>query len=230
MWKPSFVAEYSNLSSPVSGNVRPEPSCDPALSSFDLARCKFMTQNFALKWWKTELLLHALSAMKAPVDLACIRCPVDSPARAGYSPTHHKVWICGNLIWNPFELRRVLTHELVHAFDFARAEIDPANAQHVACTEVRAWNLAGECELWVKWFDYLGSDPLSLNLHSAKQRCIRAGAMASMEANSTIRDDAGAAIDAVWDKCFKDHWPFSTQPELDTSWRDSPMRGVHRKD
>ena len=40
-------------------------------------------------------------------------------------------------IWNPFELRRVLTHELVHAFDFARAEIDPANAQHVACTEVQ---------------------------------------------------------------------------------------------
>lgn len=29
-------------------------------------------------------------------------------------------------------------HELVHAYDWCRAEIDPTNCEHLACTEVRA--------------------------------------------------------------------------------------------
>ena len=38
--------------------------------------------------------------------------------RAGFSPAANKVWICGNTVWNPFEFRRLLVHELVHAFQF----------------------------------------------------------------------------------------------------------------
>ncbi|EER06092.1 kub3-prov protein, putative [Perkinsus marinus ATCC 50983] len=68
--------------------------------------------------------------------------------------------MCGNHFWNPFQFRRILAHELVHAFDFARAKIDTANIDHIACTEIRAANLSGECELWTKWTDYIGEDPL----------------------------------------------------------------------
>merc|ERR1712118_326493 len=84
----------------------------------------------------------------------------------GYSPRHHRVWICANRFWNPFEFRRVLAHELIHAFDFARAKIDPTSCVHIACTELRAWNLSGECDLWTKWFDFLGEDMIN-----RKQRC-----------------------------------------------------------
>jgi inner membrane protease ATP23 len=38
-----------------------------------------------------------------------------------------------------------LTHELVHTLDYCRAEIDWDNLDHLACTEVRAANLSGEC-------------------------------------------------------------------------------------
>ena len=32
----------------------------------------------------------------------------------------------------------VLTHELIHAYDFARVKYDVNNLRHLACTEVRS--------------------------------------------------------------------------------------------
>ncbi|KFG50413.1 peptidase M76 family protein [Toxoplasma gondii p89] len=110
---------------------------------------------FALRDWRVKTLVHALSAMGAPVDLIVVDCAQTSgrgsappPHRGGYSPVYHTVWLCGNCFWSPFELRRVLLHELVHAFDFARAELSPENCRHVACTEIRAYNLSGQCSWW----------------------------------------------------------------------------------
>ncbi|PFH33516.1 hypothetical protein BESB_077330 [Besnoitia besnoiti] len=117
---------------------------------------------FALRDWRVKTLVHALSAMGAPVDLIVVDCAQKAPAasqpaaapagppphRGGYSPVYHTVWVCGNCFWSPFELRRVLLHELVHAFDFARAELSPDNCRHVACTEIRAYNLSGQCSWW----------------------------------------------------------------------------------
>lgn len=53
--------------------------------------------------------------------------------------------MCGNGIrsWDQFET--VLTHELIHAYDYCRADVDPTNLKHHACLEVRASNLSGDC-------------------------------------------------------------------------------------
>lgn len=45
-----------------------------------------------------------------------------------------------------------LTHELVHTLDYCRAEIDWTNLLHLACTEIRAANLSGECFFWKENF------------------------------------------------------------------------------
>lgn len=173
MWTPSFSKDYAtSTTEKVSTRITMEPKLDPNLSWWDLQVGKFLSYR-AFEWWKVKTLVHALSAMNAPVDLVCVRCPPHARERAGYSPKHHRVWICANHIWNPFEFRRLLAHELVHAFDFARARIDVANLEHVACTEVRAWNLSGECELFTKWFQYLGDDMID-----RRQKCVRDGALA----------------------------------------------------
>ena len=217
MWRPSFVSEYV-CDSPISGDISNE-RCDKRLNWFDGVKCRFFVENFAFSWWKVSILSNGLSAMNAPPDLVCVQCPTDSPHRAGYSPNFHKIWICGNLFWNPFELRRVLTHELVHAFDFARAKIDLKNKEHIACTEIRAWNLSGECEMWRKFGEYASDDPLGVKWWSRKQQCVKQGAMSSMKGI----ENAENAIDNVFKKCFTDHWPFTTQPHMDTRFRDSPM-------
>ncbi len=192
------------------------------LSSFDATRSRLYSR-FAFGWWRVETLSHALSAMKAPVDLVAVRCPVDSPHRAGYAPKEHKVWVCGNLVWNPYEFRRLLAHELVHAFDFARAQIDAKNPAHIACTEVRAYNLSGECELWNTWWDTLGEDMVNY-----KQRCIKKAVHQSLlqhEPSATSLTGHNETIPLspeAFRKCYNDHWPFTTKAHLDTSWRDSP--------
>uniref|UniRef100_A0A7S2LU17 Mitochondrial inner membrane protease ATP23 n=1 Tax=Zooxanthella nutricula TaxID=1333877 RepID=A0A7S2LU17_9DINO len=196
-----------------------EPRCDPDLSKWEFEACKFLSHQ-AFSHWKVSALVNALSAMNAPVDLSCVRCPSDVHHRAGYSPRHNRIWMCGNRLWNPFEFRRVLIHELTHAFDFARARIDTGSCVHMACTEIRAWNLSGECDLWTKWFTFLGEDMVN-----RKQRCVREGALASLLENDRCQDVyvARAALEEAWAPCWKDHWPFTTKPDLDTRWRENPM-------
>ena len=45
-----------------------------------------------------------------------------------------------------------LTHELVHTLDYCRAELDWNNIHHLACTEIRAASLSGECFFWKENF------------------------------------------------------------------------------
>jgi hypothetical protein len=40
---------------------------------------------------------------------------------------------------------RTVTHELIHAYDACRVDIDYNNCRHIACTEVRAANLSTDC-------------------------------------------------------------------------------------
>ena len=221
MWLPSFAVDYAKSPDRVTADILPDPGqrlkdCGNGLAGM---RCRWYTRQFGFTWWKVDILVNALSAMNAPVDVMCVHCPADAPHRAGYSPRLNKVWVCANLFWNPFELRRVLAHELVHAFDFARAKLDVNDKQHVACTEIRAWNLSGECELWRKFGDYAADDPLGLRMWSRKQRCVKEGALRSMGGS---QDDM-IAINDVFERCFRDHWPFTTEPHMDTRFRDSPM-------
>jgi len=220
MWRPSFSQEYDNVSvNKASATVIMEPKCDTSLSSFEFNSCKLLSQH-AFGWWKVKILVNALSAMKAPVDLVCVKCPADARHRAGYSPKYNRVWMCANRFWTPWEFRRVLAHELLHAFDLARAEIDPSNPVHMACAEVRAWNLSGECDLWTRWFEYLGEDMVN-----RKQRCVREGALASIVDSDSCADERVAlgALEEAFPKCFHDHWPFNVRPDLDNRWRESPM-------
>src|SRR5690242_3439257 len=53
--------------------------------------------------------------------------------------------MCGNHLTSFSSFETVLTHELIHAYDTCRAEVDMNNVAHVACTEVRASNLSGDC-------------------------------------------------------------------------------------
>jgi Peptidase M76 family. len=44
----------------------------------------------------------------------------------------------------------VLTHEMIHMFDYCRNNLDFKNIDHLACTEIRAANLA-HCSFLSAW-------------------------------------------------------------------------------
>ena len=60
------------------------------------------------------------------------------------------IFLCQQNIQNETHARESMTHELIHAIDMCRTKMDPINnCIHMACTEIRAENLAGECQ-WVR--------------------------------------------------------------------------------
>ena len=50
--------------------------------------------------------------------------------------------ICQNTARSKGLVQGVLTHEMIHMFDYCRRNIDLSNIHHLACTEIRAANLA----------------------------------------------------------------------------------------
>lgn len=53
--------------------------------------------------------------------------------------------MCCNRFSSDDDFAVTLTHELIHAYDLCRAEVDFHNPIHHACTEIRAANLSGNC-------------------------------------------------------------------------------------
>lgn len=116
--------------------------------------------------------------------------------------------MCGNGLksWDQFET--VLTHELIHAYDHCRAEVDPANVEHHACLEVRAANLSGDCSF--KREALRGE--LDIGAHQPK--CVKRRAIMSILANPGIEsvEHARKVVDSIYDRCAADTEPFGSVP------------------
>ncbi|KAL8443663.1 hypothetical protein Emed_006638 [Eimeria media] len=118
----------------------------------------------------------------------------------GYSPAYNTVWLCGNRLWSPWGFRRVLLHELLHAFDFARAAVDSNNCMHVACSEIRAVNLSEQCGLWASRGLTAAALEDPLDKHLLLQHAAAASSRRSKEAASfkkLAEEAAAAAADAT---------------------------------
>ena len=100
-----------------------------------------------------------------------------------------------------------LAHELVHAYDDARANVDWFNLTHHACTEIRAANLSGDCT-FSREFDRGRITPISIA--GAGARCVRRRAelSVSMHPQCQNMETAAAAVDRAWQSCFHDTAPF----------------------
>lgn len=55
---------------------------------------------------------------------------------------HGQIVVCQNVARSEGLTQGVMTHELIHMFDYCRNKLDFKNIDHLACTEVRAANLA----------------------------------------------------------------------------------------
>ena len=66
-----------------------------------------------------------------------------------------QIVLCENNIYSQGLMNDTLTHELVHAYDNCRAHLDWTDLRHLACTEIRAASLSGECFFWKETFTRL---------------------------------------------------------------------------
>jgi inner membrane protease ATP23 len=100
-------------------------------------------------------------------------------------------------------VQRTVLHELIHAYDMCRAKMDCNDCKHLACTEVRAALLSGDCDL--------SNELQRRNFHFKGQgaKCVKRRAELSVAAQPHCAGDkAREAVEAVFDICLSDTAPF----------------------
>lgn len=96
-----------------------------------------------------------------------------------------------------------LIHELVHAFDQCRAHVDWTDSRHLACAEIRASALSGECD----FLQEFNRGKLGISKHH--QKCVRRRAALSVGlGHGASPERAEAAVASVYERCYRDQAPF----------------------
>lgn len=135
-------------------------------------------------------------------NITCGKC--DDVKGGGFHP-EMGILLCSNWIQSQSQMEEVLTHELVHAYDFLKFKLDMTDLNHHACTEIRASMLSGECRIMREiWKTGLA------NFGGKFQECIKRRATISVAANENCPSPEKAAeyVDKVWNSCFQDTRPF----------------------
>ncbi|KAG7527259.1 hypothetical protein FFLO_07111 [Filobasidium floriforme] len=163
--------------------------------------------------WKTGLMksspavvfmMKHLTLSGCPFTAASIQCHPCPPTRSGGFSPDHGILLCQDRFFSKRHMEDTIVHEMIHAFDHCRFEVDWGNLRHHACSEIRSANLSGDC----KWTRELRRGFYSFS--KQHQACVKRRAVLSVEANPNCADKAMAerAVNEVWDSCFKDTRPF----------------------
>lgn len=97
------------------------------------------------------------------------------------------------------------------AIHFDRTKMDPINnCIHMACTEIRAENLSGECH----WLRELQSGRMFTDFVGHGEKCVKRRAALSVKANPNCAEKADEYVEAAFERCYKDTFPFDRHPNL----------------
>ncbi|XP_061923127.1 mitochondrial inner membrane protease ATP23 homolog isoform X1 [Entelurus aequoreus] len=173
-------------------------------------KCQFMLNNTVNHSPYAKLLLSAMSNSGCEVlkdrHFSCEDC--DGTVSGGFDAATSQIVLCQNNIQKQSHMNRVVTHELIHAFDHCRAHVDWfSNFRHLACSEIRAANLSGDCSFPNEMSRY------HFGMKQHHQECVRNRALRSILAVRKIsREEAEKIVAEVFDSCFNDHAPFERIP------------------
>lgn len=114
-----------------------------------------------------------------------------------YDRTHNQIVICSNRCTDSFQVQQILFHELIHMYDYCSSKVDFAQLSHLACTEIRAANLA-HC-----------SSPYEVVTFPERKDCVKGRAVNSVLAMAAgiSRVAAADSVDKVFKKCYADLEP-----------------------
>jgi inner membrane protease ATP23 len=137
-----------------------------------------------------------------------IRCRTCKTGMMGGFDKDMGIVMCAQYLDSRSKVEDTLAHEMVHAYDHLRFNIDWSDLKHVACTEIRASNLSGECR-WAN--EFFGNKQMKFNMHH--QECVRRRAVRSVMARPQCQGEGGdlkavRAVNEVWESCFRDTRPF----------------------
>ena len=185
---------------------------DPALH----AKCLTLVDKALTSCPKIKFMRQALTALGVKEDaelIKCIQCPDGVAAAGGYVPSSKEVLLCQQwVVEAPGEVENTIVHEMVHAYDDARAHLNWEDLTQHACTEIRAARLSGDCTL-LREIDR-GKVLGPMHLSGAGARCIRRRAELSVSMGGLCpsAEAAKEAVERAWATCYRDTAPFDKHP------------------
>jgi inner membrane protease ATP23 len=153
-----------------------------------------------------KLMMGALKSSGCGIDIRRhISCEVcDYSVSGGYDPLLNQIVVCQNVAKNEGLVQGVLTHEMIHMFDYCNNDLDFKNIDHLACTEIRAANLT-HCSFVSAMIQ---GDASIFRIKKAHQECVKTKALCSVLAVRKVTAEEGlAAIERVFPKCYNDLEP-----------------------
>ena len=129
----------------------------------------------------------------------------------GFDQTTNQVVICSNVCQSPSKVEEILAHELVHLYDYCTINLDLTRSDHLACTEIRAANLA-HCKNQFY-------DALSHQHWKSHTDCVKHKAASSVRVIKGISHiEAVKIVEKVFSKCYRDLEPVGriTKDKYDT--------------
>ncbi|KAK5642232.1 hypothetical protein RI129_008399 [Pyrocoelia pectoralis] len=174
--------------------------------SIDKMKCERNVYKCIKESPLVKLMMGALKSSGCAIDIrrhiACEEC---SPTvTGGYDPVLNQIVVCQNMATRKGLIQGVLTHEMIHMFDYCTGNLDFKNIDHLACTEIRAANLT-HCSFASAWFE---GDVSIFDFKEAHQNCVKNKALQSILAVRDIKKiDAINAVDRVFSRCYNDLEP-----------------------
>ena len=99
-------------------------------------------------------------------------------------------------------IEKTVLHELIHAYDACRVEFNPNDCRQIACTEIRAAHLSGDCEFSAelnRGFFKVGGQGVE---------CIKRRAELSLSGHPQCAVKAKETMEECFAACYKDTAPF----------------------
>ncbi|XP_076229792.1 mitochondrial inner membrane protease ATP23 homolog [Nomia melanderi] len=176
-----------------------------------------------------KLMLAALKSSGCEIDIRRhITCEVcDTSVTGGYDPDLNQVIVCQNTATSKGKVQGVLSHEMIHMFDFCRNNMNLNDINHLACTEIRAANLC-HCSFLGSWIQGFASP---FNIKERHQICVKDKAMKSILAVRNVTEDAAReAVNRVFEKCYNDLEPVGRRirrnsDDMERAYAEAPLYG-----
>jgi len=182
---------------------------------YDKMKCEKNVYTCVKESKLVKLMLNALKASGCEIDLRRhIVCEVcDRSVSGGYDPELNQIVVCQNNSKNKGIVEGILTHEMLHMFDYCNNNIDFKNVDHLACTEIRAANLT-HCSFTSAM---LQGDVSPFNFKAKHQNCVKNKAVQSILAVRKVSvEEARAAVERVFPKCYADLEPIGRRVKAKT--------------
>lgn len=177
-------------------------------------KCYEQIQNCIATNSSIQRLLKALAEFGCPFDLRRhVVCENDDEGhyqhhRAGFDRKHCQIVLFSNRLHSTKEFCTIFQHELIHAFDYCRADLNFENLEHLACTEIRAANLSDQCS----FFQHLSTSSRPFRWKNQHQQCVKERARESMKISfDRTRKELDEIIENVFSRCYHDREPFDDE-------------------